>query len=265
MNLTVVVSTYNAPRYLALVLDGLSRQHDAAFQCIVADDGSTAETEAVVRSFRGRLVDLIHSWQEDQGFRLAASRNRALASASGDLVAFLDGDCIPSPDYVADVKELAVCHHLEREKLYFQGHRVILDAEVSDELQSADGIFDWRWIAGHWSHLSNRFNAWHIGWPTRARVSLKGVRGCNMIFRAADLRAVNGFDEEFVGWGHEDRDLVSRLFRTGVRRVDARGRAVVYHLYHPEHDRSAATGNLARADEERPLAARRGLSLIDHR
>jgi len=265
MSLTVVVSTYNAPRYLALVLDGLARQRDAAFQCIVADDGSAVETETVVRSFRGRIADLVHSWQEDKGFRLAASRNRALAAASGEVVAFLDGDCLPSPHYVADVKRLTARHRLETEKIYFQGHRVILDATVSGMLTSADGIFDLRWIAGHWRHLSNRLNAWHIGWPARARVSLKGVRGCNMVFRAVDLRAVNGFDEEFVGWGHEDRDLVSRLFRAGVRRVDARGRAIVYHLYHAEHDRSAATGNLARADEERPLVARRGLSAIDHR
>lgn len=265
MNLTVVVSTYNAPRYLGLALDGLAHQNDGAFQCIVADDGSTAETEAVVQSFRGRFADLLHSWQEDKGFRLAASRNRALAASSGDLVAFLDGDCIPSPHYVADVKRLAARHGLATEKVYFQGHRVILDAAVSGAITSAEGLFTARWILAHRRHLSNMLNAWHMGWPAFPHTALKGVRGCNMIFRAEDLRTVNGFDEEFVGWGHEDRDLVSRLYRTGVRRVDARGRALVYHLYHPEHDRSAARGNLARADEERPLIARQGLSRVDSR
>lgn len=259
MTLSVVVSTYNSPRYLSLVLEGLSLQTDAAFECIVADDGSGPETAVVIDAARPRLP-VIHSWQADAGFRLAASRNRALTRASGDWVAFLDGDCIPSPDYVADVKAIADRRLARTTRFYVQGHRVILGEELSRSITGATGIFSPTWLLAHRKELSNFANGLRPAilplWPKK---NLRGVRGCNMIFRADDLRAVNGFDEEFVGWGHEDRDIVSRLFRSGVFRVDARGRAIVYHLYHPEQSRAAASENLDRAAEERPVRARKGI------
>jgi glycosyltransferase involved in cell wall biosynthesis len=252
--LSIIVSTYNAPRQLGLVLDGLSRQHDSEFECLVADDGSGPETCAVVASFRERL-SIIHSWQEDAGFRLAGVRNRALALASGEIIAFLDGDCIPTPHYVGDVRRL-----MNRgDRIYLQGHRLLLDRELSASLTSTEGIFDPGWVLRHRRHLGNIKNALRFPWPLFRTRRLHGVRGCNMIFRRADLVAVNGFDESFVGWGHEDRDIVSRLFQIGVHRADARGRAVVYHLWHPEQDRTKAKDNLRRAEEARPPRATSGL------
>lgn len=267
LSLTVVVSTYNSPRYLALVLSGLACQVDADFECIVADDGSTEETVAVANGFSKRLrLKLVR--QADRGFRLAANRNNALAMAEGDLVAFLDGDCIPAPHYTADAKRL---FGAANDPVYVQGHRVILDDEISrvltgeealkDEgaLTDTGGIFSVRWVITQRAHLGNPQNAFRYPWPRRAHQKLQGVRGCNMIFRAADLRALNGFDESFVGWGHEDQDMVRRLFRHGVRRVDARGKLVVYHLYHLEADRDASRDNLDRARAERPVVSAQGI------
>jgi glycosyltransferase involved in cell wall biosynthesis len=258
-SLTVIVSTYNAPRYLELVLDGLMRQRDRDFECLVADDGSGPETAAVVERFRSRM-QVAHSWQEDRGFRLAASRNRAIATASGSILAFLDGDCIPEPRYTADIKELFARASGGRfSGVYLQGHRVILDAEVSQTIASAEGIFRIPWILSHLRHLSNARNAVRLPWPSVPRTRLKGVRGCNMVYSAKDLWEVNGFDEEFTGWGHEDKDIVSRLFRSGVKRLDARGKLIVYHLYHKEQDRRDEEANLQRALSERPIRARCGI------
>ncbi|MEK8023938.1 MAG: glycosyltransferase [Candidatus Hydrogenedentota bacterium] len=257
-SLSVIVSTYNSPRYLELVLRGLEAQTDRSFECIIADDGSGPGTEEVVEAFR-RKLNIIHSWQADEGFRLAASRNRALAIAGGDLVAFLDGDCIPSPRYVADIRETAAqaCGDA-KSGAYLQGHRVILDAAMSVRSLNVGEIFAPGWIFRHRAHLSNKTNALRFPFPLNRHSNLKGVRGCHMVFFAADLHAVNGFDEEFEGWGHEDRDLVRRLYRHGVDRIDLRGRAVIYHLYHPEHARDEETENLSRAMEERPVRAGRG-------
>jgi glycosyltransferase involved in cell wall biosynthesis len=79
MKLAVIVTTYNRPDALAAVLDGYLAQNDRDFELIVADDGSTPETAAIVQRYASRApFALRHVWQEDHGFRAAEARNRAL-------------------------------------------------------------------------------------------------------------------------------------------------------------------------------------------
>lgn len=262
--LSILVSTYNNTTYLALVLEGLALQRDRDFEVIVADDGSRPETADLVRAYMPRLR-LRHAWQADAGFRLAANRNNALAYAAGELVVFLDGDCIPHPDYTADARRLLRGRTRSGEPVYVQGHRVILDEAVSRAVveRGAGGLREvWsaRWVFAHRRHLGNVQNAFRFPWPRRAHDRLRGVRGCSMLFRAADLHAVNGCDEAFRGWGHEDRDLVRRLFAAGVQRVDARGCLCVYHLWHRENDRADEGGNLGLATAERPARCADGMA-----
>ena len=78
----VVVSTYNAPEYLRRVLEGYRVQSRYPDELIVADDGSTEETARVVESFAAEAPFAVrHVWHEDNGFRLAQIRNRAIAAA----------------------------------------------------------------------------------------------------------------------------------------------------------------------------------------
>ncbi len=259
-SLTVVVSTYNNPRYLLLVLEGLARQVDADFETIIADDGSRPDTAALALSYAPRLC-LRYLRQADTGFRLAANRNNALALASGDLVACLDGDCIPHPFYTADARRLMA---RAGDGVYVQGHRVILGEAVSRSIADrgaagVDGLFEPSWPLGHRRAIGNWQNAFRYPWWRSAHRRLRGVRGCSMIFRARDLQAQNGFDEAFVGWGHEDQDMVRRLYGAGLKRIDARGALVVYHLWHKENDRADEGENQERARSGRPLRAARGI------
>jgi predicted glycosyltransferase involved in capsule biosynthesis len=75
--------------------------------------------------------------------------------------------------------------------------------------------------------------------------------------------AVNGFDESYAGWGHEDADLAVRLIRQGVRRKDGRFATAVLHLWHRENDRSQLEENVQRLDaiiSSQRIQARQGLS-----
>ena len=54
---------------------------------------------------------------------------------------------------------------------------------------------------------------------------------------------VNGYNEAFLGWGREDSELAVRLMNTGVRRLDVRGWALCYHLWHPPASRAGVPGN----------------------
>ncbi|NCA17344.1 MAG: glycosyltransferase, partial [Betaproteobacteria bacterium] len=75
---SLVVTTYNRPDALRLVLMSALCQTHLPEQIIVADDGSAAPTRHLIERFRlSSSVPIIHSWQEDLGFRAAASRNKA--------------------------------------------------------------------------------------------------------------------------------------------------------------------------------------------
>lgn len=82
-----------------------------------------------------------------------------------------------------------------------------------------------------------------------AKPCVEGVRSCNLAVWRADLLAVNGFDERFQGWGHEDADLVVRLFHRGCRRKEGHFAVPAVHLWHPENDRRREASNWARVQQ----------------
>jgi len=96
---TVVVPTYERPEQLGRCLGALARQTLGrdAFQVVVVDDGSSCDLEAVVGSYDSRLrLDLLR--QDHQG--PAAARNRGVAVADGEFIAFTDDDCVPQPNWL---------------------------------------------------------------------------------------------------------------------------------------------------------------------
>jgi glycosyltransferase involved in cell wall biosynthesis len=251
MNTAVIVTTYNRPDALAIVLDGYCGQSDQDFCLIVADDGSKQETGEVVRHYARRAPFLLtHTWQEDKGFRAAAIRNRALASTHADYIIFTDGDCVPSRHFVRTHKQLA-------EPGYFLGaNRVLLSATLTDRIVHerlpihAWRGFDWarswsRWDVNRLLPLlklpDGPFRKWA---PDR----WKGVKTCNLSAWRSDLVRVNGLDESYEGWGLEDSDLVIRLLHVGVKHKDARFAAPVFHLWHSEQDRLMLPANQQRLD-----------------
>ena len=99
MKISVIVATYNWPSALRLSLQSLMRQTAHNFEIVVADDGSRNETRELIESLaKTSHVPIIHSWQEDIGFRLARSRNQAVLKSHGDYLIFVDGDCIVPKD-----------------------------------------------------------------------------------------------------------------------------------------------------------------------
>ena len=80
MKTAVIVTTYNRPDALAAVLAGYFEQTEMDFELLVADDGSTDDTRALIANHAARApFALHHVWQEDSGFRPGAARNRAAA------------------------------------------------------------------------------------------------------------------------------------------------------------------------------------------
>lgn len=246
MKIAVIVATYNRPDALAAVLDGYLAQRDRDFEIIVADDGSGPETATVVERYGKQAgVSIAHAWQEDRGFRAGAVRNLALAATNVDYVIFTDGDCLPLPDFIAGHRRLA-----ERGR-FVTGSRILIGAELSGRIL-AERLPAHAWPAGRWFRAFlkgevNRFlpllslplPGWLRALPARR---WHGVMTCNFSAWRVDLLAVNGFDEEYEGWGLEDSDLTIRLLHAGLRRKSARFAAAVLHLWHPENDMGTLEG-----------------------
>ena len=108
----IIISTYNQPEWLRKVLIGYEEQSFKNFEIIIADDGSTTETEAVVKQFKEvSNLTISHIWQEDKGFRKTKILNKALQKTQAPYVIFTDGDCIPRADFVATHIKLKKVKH----------------------------------------------------------------------------------------------------------------------------------------------------------
>src|SRR4051794_1164789 len=95
LRVSVVVTTYENPRALALVFAGLYRQSMGQFEILIADDGSGPETARLVANAAAEApVPVRHIWHADAGFRKCTITNQAIAAAEGNYLVFFDGDCI---------------------------------------------------------------------------------------------------------------------------------------------------------------------------
>lgn len=240
--LSIIISTYNSPDYLAMVLQALMHQSDNEFELVIADDGSADETKAVVESYAGQSpVNLVHAWHDDRGFRAAAARNHAVSLSKGDYLVFLDGDCLAFPDFVAKHRQCAEPNCMVR------GSRVMLKEAYSRRVLDGEPLPS---SLPAWFGLRLRGGVKRIGAlipiphpKFRNAKKWYGVKTCNLGIWRKDFEAVNGFDERYVGWGHEDADLAVRLLRHGVKRKEGRSDVPVVHLWHPENDRSTLSDN----------------------
>jgi glycosyltransferase involved in cell wall biosynthesis len=264
---SVVVTTYNSPATLRLVLLALGRQSILPSEALVADDGSSPETAEAVAQAAGRLpFRIVHVWQPHEGFRAARSRNNAIHLARGQCVAFLDQDTLPHRDWME--------RHLRRagRGRMGLGHVLNMQAERAGPLTEADilsGAFETahdrseerRLAVLQWRFLGYALCR-SLGMGKEGRPKL---RSCNASAHIEDLRRVNGFDEAYVGWGQEDDDLGRRLYWAGVRPQILVRQALVSHLPHPSRrpERWEEGQNVRRYRGLRvPTACERGLA--DH-
>jgi glycosyltransferase involved in cell wall biosynthesis len=250
LRIAVIVTTYNSTDKLAAVLQGYLAQTDRNFELYVADDGSTPSTAQVVEQFQKRATFPIHHiWQEDDGFRAAAIRNRALAAAKADYIIFTDGDCVPLIDFVANHRRLC------EQDCFLSGNRLLLSQEFTAHvLDEKIPVHLWRWRAWLAARVHGQINRLmpllrlpnFFAWRKLSPLRWKGAKTCNLSAYREDLLRVNGLDESYTGWGQEDSDLVIRLIRAGVKNKSARFAAPVLHLWHKENDRSHLEDNQRR-------------------
>jgi glycosyltransferase involved in cell wall biosynthesis len=171
-------------------------------------------------------LNIIHVWQPDEGFRPAMARNKAIAKATGEYIILVDGDMVLHPEFIADHLDFA------QEGTFVQGKRILLDQKKTRTVLT-----------------ENRSTLSHASWKGKNKIlsalwsgrcymrKLHGIKSCNMAFFRQDCLNVNGFNEDFIGWGREDSEFAARLLHSGVNRRDLSFAGIAYHLFHKECSR----------------------------
>ena len=258
MQISVIVTTYNRADALNLVLAALMDQTDANFEVLISDDGSSDDTVRAIAAFANRQSTrgpkrLVHARQSDQGFRASAARNMGVFAAHGDYLIFLDGDCIPRPEFVERHRLLA------EPGFMVSGSRVLLSPKLTKKILSSEAVTPVHvlgmtyWLKQRLSGNANKilpllYLPNHTLRHYRS-VKWSRIKSCNLAIWKKDFIAVNGFDESFVGWGHEDADLVLRLARVGIKRKSGAFSTEVFHLWHNENARTSESENRILVEE----------------
>ncbi len=228
---TVVVSAYNQPRELSLVLAALSAQTDRRFDVVIADDGSEPAAERSLAALAAELpfsIDFV--WHKDEGFRKMRAQNRAALRSRSQWLLFLDGDCVPWRDWVAAHRRGA------RPGEFAVGGYAFLDAEGTRGLtpesvrlgaheRALDRATWWRLHGAHWRNLL------YAG----RRRNRPRIRGGNFGVARELFERVDGFDEALIGYGKEDSELRNRMRSAGAKGISLWTRARVCHLSRRVH------------------------------
>lgn len=235
-SVSVIVTTYNNPGYLRQVLTGYLAQSVMPTELLVADDGSGEETADVINEFRLQApFPVIHIWHEDQGFRAAKIRNEACKATQSEYLVFSDGDCIPHTHFISDHLRTA------RRGCFIQGKRILVSKGMSPLFIYSSTIQSIIWCLK--GELRGCHHLLRAPWVRLPVDGLRGIRSCNMALFRDDLYAVNGFNQDFTGWGREDSELAVRLFNYGLKRRDIPFGATVFHLWHSENSREKLQEN----------------------
>ncbi|GIH24374.1 glycosyl transferase [Acrocarpospora phusangensis] len=270
---SVVIPTYNRAELLGHTLHALTRQTlpREEFEVIVVDDGSDDGTDAVARSFQDRL-NLRYFFREREGYRAAKTRNVGIFKAEAEVCVLFDCGVLPGSgclrahldshaaggDRPVAVTGYVFCYN-------FDGGDADLMRETID-VADPDATIAMLDANRQWVDMREDFYTKYGEDYDVLPAPWMNYWTCNVSARTDQLRAVGGFDEDFVAWGGEDIDLGYRLYRDGARFVLNR-EAVAIHCPHPKSEQvnnSEADANYRRmADKYRTPITRLLLSIPD--
>lgn len=257
---SLIVSTYNDLEILEMTLAALARQSDPNCELILADDGSSQDYAPILRQWARHFgAGIKHVTHEKRGFRRARILNRAIEVSRGERLIFLDMDCLPHRDFVRN--------HLRygAPDTVITGRRVDLSRQAaptpSQILERGLGLNPISLLQLGLRGKARRIEHGFVA-PLLYESWYKELLGSNFSMGRAEMLEMNGFNEEFEGWGGEDTELYVRLLHKGLHIRNLRNKVVQYHLSHAhrEYDHSVIIKKIERTKAEKTVRARIGLA-----
>jgi len=234
VTISLIIATYNWPEALRLCLNSILRQTILPSEIIIADDGSDERTAKLIRDFAQKTsIPILHEWHEDKGFRKTIILNRAILKASAPYIIQIDGDIVASSHFIEDHIRMA------EQGCFIRGTRANLNARTTISILDKGKFSITNKLQLVMKQPTNALRLYPIiaQFATRKEMSGRRVKGCNMSFWKKDLIAINGYDNNLQGWGHEDEELSWRLVNLGRQKKIIKSSAIAYHLYHKQLSR----------------------------
>jgi len=223
--LSVIIAYYRNEVFLSTLFNAFEAQTNLDFEVIIAEDDNTLNLEKM--QVEKYSFSIFHVSQEDKGFRKCRILNQAIQESNTDRIVFIDGDCIPHPNFILSYLALS-------DYACVFGRRVMLSKKHSQQLlQNRSGLSFLELLSKGSRQIRHSF---HLPWRKPTRAVNKGIWGCNWAVNKELLNQVNGFDEDYILAGiGEDVDIEWRLRKLGIEIFYAKHRPIVYHLHHKEH------------------------------
>ena len=234
MKTSIIFCFYNRLDLLTACLDSLRGSSEYFDEVVVADDGSSEEVVKSVQDLVKKYdFPIIHAWHTRQGPRRSATRNNGIRHATGDYLIFLDADVVVLPGAIRSHIDAARPGYFAAGRRKFtteeQCHRILAEGVSVSLLESIYAELPEEPLEKE----HRRF----VRYAMLRRFFLAPARkvtfGGEFSAFKKDIETVNGYDENFVGWGGEDMDFALRMVRAGFRGTSVIKTARVLHLWHP--------------------------------
>ncbi len=238
---SIIISVYKKIPELGMILDALKIQSFREFEIIISDDGSGEKMQEYIKYRKKEFkIPFKHIYHEDDGFRKNKILNQSVLASETDYLVFIDGDCIPHPEFIKE-------HYKNRKaNTVLCGKRVMLGRNISEDLSPY--MIKSRMLFMNTMKLFNDsiFGGYHKTRYAEDGIYLKNkffrnkilnktatLSGCNFSLHKSSLLKINGFDENYTGPGiGEDSDIEYRLKLSGAELKSVRHIAIVYHIFH---------------------------------
>lgn len=193
MKISVVIPAYNEERHLGECLEALLNGNEKPYEIIVADGCSTDKTRAIAEEYGAIVV-------ENERKHAAGGRNTGIKRAKGDVIAFIDADCVPDKDWLKEI-------HKAFEEDNIDGLGTYIEAAPAKNIYEE-----------FWSHLSLQILMSYGNEPyyvTEKTLNTAFITA-SCAYKRSLLCEINGFSN-FFGNNAEDIDICWRALDAGAK------------------------------------------------
>ena len=235
--ISVIVTLYNRLEYARNMILSLLHQTLMIDELVFADDGSKDDVADVIKDLVDRCpFEIKVVYQEDIGFRLARSRNNGARVATGDFLIFLDQDVIMPDDFIEKIY-----NNRKVKRITFTRGFLTSEEEKNRIQEIINKKYDFNEIYKIiYTYQDNKnfrrvmYKDIFYSFLYKLKLRKRGAKIAGLMFALykTDYLAINGFDENYRGWGKEDDDFCNRFFKYGGETYCVLLKECIIHMYH---------------------------------